>query len=703
VGLFNHAQTSFAAGELSPAALGNFGSELYAKGLAWDESWIPRSLGSLLMRAGTKDVVGVDAERLIPFYVADGEPFQLVLSAGKLRIRDSGGAAIMLPAAGTNKITNGTFAGDAAGWTLSYASWNVGGFVRVGSIGPAQIGQLSQNVALEDGHPYRIRFRARCTGNGQFIVSITPQGGGPALVAQALDATTQFTTYEVPFNATAAVAAGVFSVTGGADQALNILPLDVDDVSLIDESVPPAQEMDTPWTTEQLARLQYDQDGAKSQMLFVHGNVQPRLLTKDSSGVWTFAAQAFTGQASWADTNWPSVIDWGFQGRLWLGATPSDPNVFLGAKIGSPFDFTQIAEPTASDAVSFTASIRGALRWIRGQVSLLLGAERVEQSASSGDGPISAANPPNVRDESAFGSAAIQAAHIGDEVLFVGRDRRSVRALSFDGQVKNGFVAQAISLVAEHLLRAVKEIHFARSPQPLIFALGDDGQIVGCSYDKALDIRAWWRVPVGGPVLTASTLETADGATLWLSVTRANGAELEILPLHEVGVEYLDSWQRSVVDANGEVAGLERLNGQAVTVKLAGAVHKTGVAVADGKIGGLEDIVGETVLVGLPYRPKAKTLKPEGGSPKGTAQGSKRKRPAVFLRLNDSAPPLVNGERPDGAVPVASMDTPEGRVTGDVEYPGIDWEEDGQITIEQDQPFRTEVLAAFGPVQVNDL
>jgi hypothetical protein len=97
------------------------------------------------------------------------------------------------------------------------------------------------------------------------------------------------------------------------------------------------------------------------------------------------------------------------------------------------------------------------------------------------------------------------------------------------------------------------------------------------------------------------------------------------------------------------------------------------------------------------------TLPREGGSPRGTAQGAKRRNVRVRLRLNDSAIPLVNGAR---AAPTRSantpMGTPEPGTTGDVEVACLGWG-DGSITIEQDLPLRTEVLAVFANTAVNDL
>ncbi len=138
----------------------------------------------------------------------------------------------------------------------------------------------------------------------------------------------------------------------------------------------------------------------------------------------------------------------------------------------------------------------------------------------------------------------------------------------------------------------------------------------------------------------------------------------------------------------------------------AGGPAGTGADIVDGTVHWKylgPTLVGANIVVGLPYTAKAVTLPPEGGNPRGTAQGAKRRRMRIVLRLNDSALPLINGKRPPDRTPATPQDTVEPRVTGDVEVRDLGWDGDGTVTIEQDLPFRTEVLAIFGTEQVNQL
>jgi hypothetical protein len=80
----------------------------------------------------------------------------------------------------------------------------------------------------------------------------------------------------------------------------------------------------------------------------------------------------------------------------------------------------------------------------------------------------------------------------------------------------------------------------------------------------------------------------------------------------------------------------------------------------------------------------------------------KKRRPKILVRLNNSALPLVNGWRPAERDPATDLDDPTALVTGDFQVRDKGWKANGVVTIEQDLPFRTEVLAIFGHLQLNE-
>lgn len=706
---FNPSQVSFAGGEISPRLRARVDSDLYRSSLAYCENFIPLAHGPARMRAGTRLVAAwgeATSPRLIPFNVSGDDPYCLALHEKYLKIYDHAGNEIPIYA---NLVTNGTFDANAAYWTgYGNGSWVVGGFFRLTLTGY----QITQTVAWTDGATYTVRYRARSDGGTVRVVA------GQIGLSFGLDQTDTLTAKWQTFTHT-------FVATGTAPTNWDVIALysagagtfwDIDDVFVtMDVGAhpahppnPPGDHIDTPWTLAQAAEVQIDQDLTRDRMMLVHGEAAPQLLTLNVHGLFEMRAATFTGApTNWSGSNYPSVIDWGFQGRLWLGASPDEPNAFWGSKSGYPFDFTLGVDD--SDAVAFTASIRGALRWMQGQKSLLMGAERAEQSAK-GVGIITPSSI-NVEDESAFGSAPIQAAHLGDEVVFVARNLRDIRALSFDGQVKNGWVSRTLSFVAEHLVTEASEVHYAATPDPMIVVVLADRTIVACVYNRAEKITAWWRIGIDMAVDSCAVTETADGSELWIAGLRGVTPVIEAVPLHEAGAVYLDAFVSGTVDLYGNLAVSAGLDGVSCSAIVDGAVlsgtftptysedesHVRTYYVALGV-----EHAGKSATVGVPYEATLTQLPLEGGLAAGSSQAARRRRMKVRLRLNDSALPKVNGQRPPERLPADPMDTGTDLFTGDVDVQVLGWEENGALTITQDLPFRTEILGVFGDAISNE-
>jgi hypothetical protein len=338
---------------------------------------------------------------------------------------------------------------------------------------------------------------------------------------------------------------------------------------------------------------------------------------------------------------------------------------------------------------------------MQGQRVMLVGSEAAEHAMTSASGLIKTSDI-DIQDASGFGSAPLQARHIGDQVLFVTSDRRKVRALDYSWE-KQAWYSKAITWVAEHLIDSdITELHFARTPDPLIIAVLASGELRVCTYDRGEGVAAWWRITTAGTVHSAAVARTADGDELWLSVTRNGAVRVERIPLHETGVCYLDSAVTGLVAEAATITGLGHLEGLTVRIIIDGALYPDQVVTA-GAVTVDPELAGLTYVIGLAYTAKLIQLKLEGGVATGSSASAKRRRTKVRLRLNNSALPLVNGKRASERAPADPMNTGTDLVTGDVDCIVLGWDEDGALTIEQDLPFRTEILAVFGSAQANEV
>ena len=171
----------------------------------------------------------------------------------------------------------------------------------------------------------------------------------------------------------------------------------------------------------------------------------------------------------------------------------------------------------------------------------------------------------------------------------------------------------------------------------------------------------------------------------------------------------LDSYEVTTQTA-GVVSGLERLAGVEVIamVRMSNAADAGWITTEPQTVtvGGTITVDPDAVslIVGT-YSPRMFTTLPkEGGQPGGTAAGSKQRLVKLSLRLNDSALPLVDGMRaaPD-RTPETPMDTVEPRMTGDVTSRLLGWESKGSVTVTQDKPLRTEILAIYGVLSTSEV
>jgi hypothetical protein len=717
-------QPSFAGGEISPGLGGRFDTELYKKALRYCNNFKIRPVGSLLKRAGTRRVDGWaedDAPRLFQFR-RTGIADDVIVAVGPSKIRAYDRLNGLL-SFGVNLLTNGSFNADLASWAAGYYVSGVGwvgeaaavwdnGTMRFGPFARAAT-HMTQDVATTNGHVYRVSIKAKKIGNPTPTASIrvgignwfnasggTPQGG-----AFVLGDDWQTFTFTFMGDGTAMH----FTISAGQDAILGPYASGVyayvDDVVVSDTNAAPVSSWNSPWSLSQIDDVQAGAAPVSNQLVFVHGNVQPWNFYEPTPGVLDFAAAVFASKpASWTGTNWPAAIELGFQGRMFLANTPASPTTLWGSKSGSIFDFTIGSNP--ADAMSFIVSSKGRLNWLQGHKVLLSGSEVVEHVITSSTGLVMPGDI-SVRDESSFGSAPVQSRHIGDQVLFVSPDRRKLRSLNYYFQ-ENGWITRALTFVADHLTSSgIREVHYAQSPDPTIFCVLRDGTLIACTYDRSEQVLAWWRVDVGAWVRSAAVANGVDGAELWLSLVRDDAVSIERLPLHEVGISYLDSSVAGyplVVSGlpSGDIYqmnGLTHLAGKTVAVFVDGVRIEDKVVVGSGfDLGLVADYAAPPfVEAGLLYTATARTM------PKNSQDGRVRQA-KIGVILNDSALPLVNGRRAPERNPSTPMDTVEGRVTGKRKVANaLGWDDEGCITIEQDLPLRTEILAIYEATQVGEV
>jgi hypothetical protein len=722
--------------------------------------------------------------RIIPFRMSTGSDYLVELLNGSMKLLDVTGTPVSVDAAALSVevVTNGDFtqtggtgwstSGDAAGVTFSpttptfyYNKSSHAGAYSPQSARLLRRGDHSdvvvyQQITIPATGAYKLQFRQRLHSE---VPAITLPGGGviipvggqqvanqwanPCRIRVAISTSSpsgwgnkltgggEACSWDgVPADMTFAgdtitLASGTyylsFSFSATNPTGYQDAQLDLDDFSLqaVSSSVSTVTSITTPWTSAQVGQIQYASLFGSNTLVLVHPNVKPFFLSyNQANGKWSFGDIALVAQPdTWGGTNWPSVIEY-HEGRLWLAATPTEPQRLWASRPGNPYDFTLADKNefnenvvTASNAIDLKVSTKGAIRWLKSGRSLLLGTDLGEHAIVAQSGPISPLDC-EIKAASWFGGAATQGAYAGHQALYVSRDGKRLRGIEFDWTAQN-WKSRDLLLQADHITQAwsIKEVHVAADPWNTIFILTADGRVYAANVDPESGRVGWWRLSfstgTGEKVCSLAITRGDIGSFLWAAVSRVGsyslvGLESIFLGEYWLGGQdsgpnvYLDSWIIGGPTQSGGVtrlSGLGHLEGKAVK-----AVSYTG-EVADATVSGGQIVLptawydyNALVVAGLPFTSRARTLKLEGGLKEGSAQSARRRWTKVRLRLNDSAIPLLNGKRAAERFPADPLDTGTDLTTDDVDYQDLGWDQDGELLIEQDLPLRTEILALFG-------
>ncbi len=367
---------------------------------------------------------------------------------------------------------------------------------------------------------------------------------------------------------------------------------------------------------------------------------------------------AATASANWRlglnslTTGYPSAVT--FSGdRLFFGGTTSYPQRFDGSKLGDYENFapTDTAGVVTTDsAVSFTTNSNDvqAILWMTdNDKGLLIGTTSGEWIARpSVLGEVLSATNIDAKQFTFYGSAPIEPVKAGESVLFVQKQRRKLREITFVQQTDK-FTSPDLTRVAEHISQSgFKQIAYTQEPQGIVWATLVNGAMAACTFERDLDgsvIAAWHSHAIGGygdasngPALVESMeiAPSADGLRddVWMVVKRYIGGQTVRY------VEYLDKlfdeedsqsdmhFVDSGVVYNGTPAtvlsGLWHLEGQSVAILGDGAIFPA-QTVTNGQIT-MTSAVSQAHL-GFAYNSDGQRLRDEAGAADGTALGKTRR------------------------------------------------------------------------------
>jgi hypothetical protein len=493
-------------------------------------------------------------------------------------------------------------------------------------------------------------------------------------------------------------------------------------------------EFDSPYTAAQLECLQFDMDPGEQVMTFTHPEVETHRL-RLSIGEWTFEPISsitlptpFVGPTpnNWGAGNHPAACSY-HEGRLFLGGSPNDPATVWASKSGDYQEFNNVAPTTKADALLFPLTSKGKIQSLTSRKDLVINTDISEVVGTSELGVI-AFDDFSFPKQSDWGSNCVKPLTIGREMVYTSASKRIIRTFSDEGGTNFGWDGTELSLQAQDIFGVpVKEMVFIDEPAYQVAFLLTDGTMGMATFFYKEEVLGWWRYATASNgsatqpinrIMSITAIDTSQGAKLWMVVNRVGFSGTDIVG-HELvsfdsGLKVcLDTCAiRSIDPITGFCIDIAELDDQTVDVVVERydpltdirtyTVHPQ-VAVAGGVSAELDDWAkGDTAYLGHFFDNDIQLLPLEGVSNRGTSQVSKRRWNKVFLRLNDSIVPLVEGQYPKDRTPSTLMGTGEPFITDDVEIVDLGSGK-GDLSITQDKPLATEITGLFGKVRSSEV
>ena len=712
-------QTNFTAGELSPRVHSRIDIAKYNNGLKLCENIQVMVQGGARRRPGlrlaaeTKD--STKKSRLIPFiYNADqayvlevGDLYMRVFKDGALlggpyeitspyavsilsELEWVQGADTMYIMQGDTPVYRLQRFGDTD-WRLLAAPFTVEPFDEVG-IKPALALTLSA-ATVGTGRNFSAASAFFASDVGRYIVA----GSGQALITAYVDASNVTCEIQSAFSGTS-IASGTWTLDGSPQTTCTV------------SAVGPVGTA----VTATLGAAGWRATGEVGKYIKVNGGllkvtgyststvlncVVQQVLTSTTAAIansWTLNSSIWGGSNKYPRTGTL------YEQRLLLAGSAGFPQTIVGSRIGDTLNF----ELGTNDSDAFSREVASAqvatIRHLGQGKRLMIFTNQNEMSMRGGnEKPITPTNMQK-NDESTAGSNQVRPVKIGNEILFVQRAGKKVRACGYRQDI-DGFESPDRTVFSEHITGSgIVDMTFQQEPDALLYCVRADGQIAVSTYDTEQEVNAWGRWITDGQVESVACIPTPTAEQVWVIVKRTiNGITKRYVEYFDLSLKTDCAKTMTSGSPQAVWTGLSHLEGKTVKV-LADGVVQAGKVVTGGQI--TLDRPATAVEVGLGFTPLIKMLNPEVGSAAGTSQGAAISVGEVIVRVLDTVGVEIDGqEQTFRKMDSELLDRPPAVGTGELRETTVSGSlYSSELVISQPEPVDFHVLAVIRKCTIND-
>ncbi|SEB73264.1 hypothetical protein SAMN05216178_2045 [Pseudomonas saponiphila] len=312
--------------------------------------------------------------------------------------------------------------------------------------------------------------------------------------------------------------------------------------------------------------------------------------------------------------------------------------------------------------------------------------------------------PTNIqtKNPSAYGCNSVRPVRIGNELYFVQKAGRKLRAMAYKYD-SDSYGSPDMSVLSEHATTSgVVDMAYQQEPESILFMVRNDGVLATMTVDRDQDVIGWARQITDGRFESVAAIPVAGGEQVWTVVNRTvNGVQTRYIERFAQGVQVDGGIQGSSELGSAAWSGLGHLEGKTVDVVADGVVMQQQVVV-EGSV--TLSRKAHTVQIGLPYKTRIKTLTPEVQGATGSAQGNSMRVGEIALRFLETIGCKINDQ------PIAfrdlgsnTLDKPPAPFTGVHRMENLGWERgEASLVIEQDQPLPFHLLNVIKKMTIND-
>lgn len=680
-------QRSFIGGEISPALRSRADLTKYTSGLALCKNMFPRSQGGVYSRPGTRFIGELDDSdkraRLIPFSFNTDQTYILVFEHLKIRvIRDGGyvldgaGPAIYeiatpyteaeIPRIGftqsadvmtivhpSHSVRNLSRT-DHDAWSLDIVDYtptidppawvavSVSDILTISRANPCQVTTMTPHGLTTDDLVFLAGVGGMTEVNNQtfgiLVISTT------AFLLKDVDSTS-YTSYTsggtvtrsglTPFGLGAGTYDKTYSyvITSVDVNGSESIASSVESITTPSLSVTAAVRLD--WLEVVGAdyyRVYKDPSNGTGLYGWIGNSEASQFDDYNVAPISSDAPPQDRDPFAGADNN-PSTVNY-YQQRQVFANTNNERQTVYTTQVGN-FNSLRTSTPTrADDAVTFTIAARevNEIRHIVEIDAMILLTSGGEWRMTEGQNEVLTPSTVGVRKQSNNGASRVPPAIVNDTVIYVQEKGARIRDLNYEF-VNDRFRGNDLSIMAEHLFEGfeIEEMTYSDEPYGVLWAVRNDGTLLGLTYQREHQIWAWHQHTTNGVFESISSI-TEDGRdAVYIIVNRVvDGFTKRYVERFEKR-DVSDSTNVFCVDSGltydgvavTTISGLDHLEGEPVAVVADGNVVKN-LSVSSGSI--TLPRASEKVTVGLAYLPVIETLDVDVAS---TAESLKAKEISI--------------------------------------------------------------------------